>query len=151
MSASGGKRRFVLFTAKNKRVFAGRDQRGNDHTGKGDAMANKQLRCLVTVRIFGEDKCFGPGVADLLERVDRLHSLRKATMEMGMAYSKAWRIVKVAEENLGFPLLNSVTGGKGGGGAELTPDAKRFLLSYRKFEQSVRQYADEAFVEIMGG
>ncbi|HRX57500.1 MAG TPA: LysR family transcriptional regulator [Eubacteriales bacterium] len=114
-------------------------------------MANKQLRCLVTVRIFGEDKCFGPGVADLLERVDRLHSLRKATMEMGMAYSKAWRIVKVAEENLGFPLLNSVTGGKGGGGAELTPDAKRFLLSYRKFEQSVRQYADEAFVEIMGG
>ena len=95
-------------------------------------MPNKQLRCQVNVRIFGEEKCFGPGVADLLERVDRLHSLRKAT-------------------NLGFPLLVSVTGGKGGGGAELTEDAKRFLMAYRRFEESVRSYADEAFVEIMGG
>ena len=114
-------------------------------------MPNKQLRCQVSVRIFGEEKCFGPGVADLLERVDRLHSLRKATIEMDMAYSKAWKIVKTAEENLGFPLLVSVTGGKGGGGAELTPEARRFLASYRKFEAAVRDYADEAFVEIMGG
>ena len=114
-------------------------------------MPNKQLRCQVSVRIFGEEKCFGPGVADLLERVDRLKSLRKATIEMDMAYSKAWRIVKTAETNLGFPLLKSVTGGKGGGGAELTEEAKKFLSAYRRLEQSVRQFADEAFVEIMGG
>lgn len=114
-------------------------------------MTNKELRCLTTVRIFGDDKCFGPGIAELLERVDRLHSLRKATIEMNMAYSKAWRIVKTAEENLGFKLLKSVTGGKGGGGAELTDDALRFLSSYRRLENAVREYADEAFVEIMGG
>ena len=114
-------------------------------------MPNKQLRCQVSVRIFGEEKCFGPGVADLLERVERLHSLRKATIEMDMAYSKAWKIVKTAEENLGFSLLVSVTGGKGGGGADLTPDAKNFLAAYRRFEQAVRDYADEEFVEILGG
>ena len=114
-------------------------------------MPNKQLRCQVSVRIFGEEKCFGPGVADLLERVDRLKSLRKATIEMDMAYSKAWKIVKVAEANLGFELLKSVTGGKGGGGAELTEEAKKFLSAYRRLEQSVRQFADEEFVEIMGG
>lgn len=114
-------------------------------------MPNKQLRCQISVRIFGEEKCFGPGVADLLERVDRLKSLRKATIEMDMAYSKAWKIVKIAEANLGFELLKSVTGGKGGGGAELTEDAKRFLAAYRRFEESVRSYADEAFVEMLGG
>ncbi|MPM34494.1 hypothetical protein SDC9_81077 [bioreactor metagenome] len=114
-------------------------------------MPNKQLRCQISVRIFGEEKCFGPGVADLLERVDRLKSLRKATIEMDMAYSKAWKIVKIAEANLGFQLLESVTGGKDGGGAELTEDAKRFLVAYRRFEESVRSYADEAFVEMMGG
>lgn len=114
-------------------------------------MQNKQLRCQVSVRIFGKQKFFGPGVAELLERVDRLHSLRKATIEMDMAYSKAWKIIKIAEENLGFPLLISVTGGKGGGGAELTEDAKYFLTAFRRFEESVRSYADEAFVEIMGG
>ena len=111
----------------------------------------RELRCMVSVRIYGEEKCFGPGVADLLERVERLHSLRKATIEMNMAYSKAWRIIKVAEQNLGFSLLKSVTGGKGGGGAELTGAARRFLASYRRFEGAVRQYADEAFVEIIGG
>jgi len=114
-------------------------------------MPNKELRCQTSVRIYGEEKCFGPGVAELLERVDQLRSLRKATIEMDMAYSKAWRIVKTAETNLGFPLLKSVTGGKGGGGAELTEDAKKFLFAYRRLEQSVRQFADEAFIEIMGG
>ena len=114
-------------------------------------MPNKELRCQTSVRIYGEEKCFGPGVAELLERVDQLHSLRKATIEMDMAYSKAWKIVKVAETNLGFQLLKSVTGGKGGGGAELTPDGKSFLAAYRRFEEAVRSYADEAFVEIMGG
>ncbi len=114
-------------------------------------MSGKELRCIVTVRIFGEEKCFGPGMADLLERVDRLKSLRKATIEMNMAYSKAWRIVKTAERNLGFKLLRSSTGGRGGGGAVLTDEAKRFLLAYRRFEGAVRQYADEAFIEIIGG
>lgn len=113
-------------------------------------MSEKQLRCNVVVRIYGEDKCFGPGIATLLERVDALKSLRKATIEMGMAYSKAWKILKTAEENLGFPLLATVTGGKGGGGAELTEQARRFLTSYRGFEEAVRGYAEEAFIEYMG-
>ena len=106
--------------------------------GRVLTMAEKQLRYTITIRIYGEEKCFGPGVAELLEKVDEMKSLRKATMDMGMAYSKAWRVIKVAEENLGFPLLSSVTGGRGGGGAELTPDAKRFLRSFRQFEEAVR-------------
>ena len=110
-------------------------------------MPNKQLRCQVSVRIFGEEKCFGPGVADLLERVDRLKSLRKATIEMEMAYSKAWRIIKTAEENLGFPLLSSVTGGKGGGGAALTPEGARLLRAYDTFCSRLHDAADELFQE----
>ena len=113
-------------------------------------MPNQPLRSSVTVRIYGEEKCFGPGVAELLERVEEAKSLRQATLEMNMAYSKAWKILKTAEENLGFPLLHSVTGGKGGGGAVLTDEARRFLRSYRRFESAVRDYADEAFLEIMG-
>ena len=113
-------------------------------------MPGNQLHYSVTIRIFGTEKCFGPGVAELLERVDEMHSLRKATLSMNMAYSKAWKMIKIAEDNLGFPLLTSVTGGKGGGGAELTEDARRFLASFRRFEDAVRGYADEAFLEILG-
>ena len=39
---------------------------------------------------------FGPGVAELLERVREHRSLRAAAASMEMAYSKAWRIVNEA-------------------------------------------------------
>ena len=77
----------------------------------------------LTVRIFTDRKCFGPGVAELLRRVRELHSLRAAAMSMGMAYSKAWTVVRNAEDGLGFHLLTSTAGGKHGGGAELTDEA----------------------------
>ncbi|MBR4905840.1 MAG: LysR family transcriptional regulator [Clostridia bacterium] len=112
-------------------------------------MTNK-LRYTLSLRVFGEEKIFGPGIAELLERVDETHSLRRATMDMGMAYSKAWRIVKTAENALGFPLLESAVGGKGGGGAKLTERGRRFLTAYRKFESVVHAYADEAFEELFG-
>ena len=44
---------------------------------------------------------FGPGVAELLERVREHRSLRAAAASMEMAYSKAWRIIHEAEEGFG--------------------------------------------------
>jgi len=54
---------------------------------------------------------FGPGVAELLERVREHRSLRAAAASMEMAYSKAWRIIHEAEEGFGFRLLDSTIGG----------------------------------------
>lgn len=48
----------------------------------------------LTVRLFCGEKCFGPGMAQLLRKVQELHSLRAAAMSMNMAYSKAWTITK---------------------------------------------------------
>ena len=47
----------------------------------------------------------GLGVVELCERVERLGSLNKAAADMGMAYSKAWRIIKQAEEGLDVVLF----------------------------------------------
>ena len=101
----------------------------------------KKLHYNLTVRLYAKEKCFGPGVAQLLHRVQRLHSLRAAAMDMDMAYSKAWKIVRQAETQLGFPLLHSVTGGKGGGGAELTDEALNMLLAYDRFCEDLDQHA----------
>ena len=109
-----------------------------------------KLRYTITLRLYGEEKIFGPGIAELLERVDELHSLRKATIAMGMAYSKAWSIIKAAERSLSFPLLITSTGGRGGGGAELSEPGRRFLQAYRSFEQTVHDYADEVFEDLFG-
>ena len=109
-----------------------------------------KLRYSLTIRLYGEDKIFGPGIAELLEKVDQYHSLRQATMAMNMAYSKAWSIIRNAEEFLSFPLIISKTGGKGGGGAELSEQGRRFLEAYRSFEKTVHDYADEVFEDVFG-
>ena len=60
-------------------------------------------------------KFFGEGPCRLLRCVEKTGSLRAAAMEMEMAYSKASKILKQAEENLGFLLTTRSTGGKDGG------------------------------------
>lgn len=42
------------------------------------------------------ERVFGPGVAELLKRVQEHHSLRAAAFSMEMAYSKAWQIIRTA-------------------------------------------------------
>ena len=58
------------------------------------------LHANLTVRIFTDRKCFGPGVAELLRRVRELHSLRAAAMSMNMAYSKAWTVLSLWKTEL---------------------------------------------------
>lgn len=110
----------------------------------------QKLHPVLSVRLFTDEKCFGPGVAALLTLVKTCHSLRAAAMEMGMAYSKAWTILKNAEEQLGFKLLLSTTGGKHGGGAALTPEGQALLSAYDQFCAELREYGDKLFAEKFG-
>lgn len=106
-----------------------------------------QLHPSVIVRLYCQDKCFGPGVAQLLRHIQQTHSLRGAAMAMGMAYSKAWTIMRRSEQELGFPLLIYSTGGKHGGGAVLTPEGEGLLLAYERYVQKVDAAAQTYFRE----
>lgn len=113
-------------------------------------MENKERGFELMLHLSAGTESFGPGTIELLERVDREHSLRKATASMNMAYSKAWKVLKNAESTLGFDLINATTGGKGGGGAELTEEARRLVADYRRFEADVNAFAKEDFIRIFG-
>ena len=104
-----------------------------------------KLHPQLTIRIVADQKCFGPGIAALLHRVQELHSLRAAAVDMEMAYSKAWTIIRNSEKALGYSLLASTTGGKNGGGAELTPEGAELLRKYDIFCEELRQYGDTLF------
>ena len=82
------------------------------------------------IRFFGEGPCH------LLRTVEQTGSLRAAAMEMEMAYSKASKLLKQAEANLGFPLTTRSTGGKDGGGSVLTPEGKRWLRQYEAYRDA---------------
>lgn len=76
---------------------------------------------------------FGHGCALLLEGVQREHSLNRAAKALGMAYSKAWRLVREAEAQLGTTLLDR----DGARGSSLTPDGVRALDAYRTLQAEV--------------
>ena len=111
----------------------------------------KKLHTVLTIRLFADEKCFGPGIAALLHHIEELHSLRAAAMKMDMAYSKAWTIVRNAEAQLGFKLLNSPTGGRHGGGASLTDEARELLAAYDGYCRELREAADRLYEKYFSG
>jgi len=93
----------------------------------------------VTKITFTDDngiKFFGEGPCRLLRCVEKTGSLRAAAMEMEMAYSKASKLLKQAESNLGFPLTTRNAGGKDGGGSRLTPEGKQWLRQYEAYRDA---------------
>lgn len=84
----------------------------------------------MSVRIYqDENKVFGPGIAQLLHRVRELRSLRAAASSMNMAYSKAWTVLRTAENALGYKLLYSSAGAKTAAGPYSPPREKSFWSS----------------------
>ena len=109
------------------------------------------MNLKMTLRLYVEvNKVFGPGVAQLLHRVQELHSLRAAALSMNMAYSKAWTMLRSAERELGFKLLHSSTGGKGGGGAVLTEEGAQLLARYDELCRRMQAYGRRQFEELFG-
>lgn len=62
----------------------------------------------------------GPGRADLLRAVAAHGSISAAARELGVTYRTAWRWIDRMNEVAGRPLVSTITGGQGGGGATLT-------------------------------
>ena len=111
-------------------------------------MEKMKLHPQLTIRIVADQKCFGPGIAALLHRVQELHSLRAAAADMAMAYSKAWTILHQAEQELGCKLLYSSVGGKHGGGATLTQEAELLLAAYEAYCERLNRSGETLFHEI---
>ena len=74
-----------------------------------------------------QEKFFGEGPCRLLHAVEETGSLRAASLSMGMAYTKALKLLKHAEQALGFSLTARTAGGRDGGGSVPTPEGKEWL------------------------
>jgi molybdate transport system regulatory protein len=81
----------------------------------------------------------GPGMAELLERIDKLGSIRKASISMGMSYRKAWTILGELEHNFGGPIVKTEIGGWRGGGAKLTELGHLLFKTFRDIEKNATQ------------
>lgn len=96
------------------------------------------MKAVTKITFLNDDgeKFFGEGPARLLRGIDKTGSLRAAAISMAMAYTKALKLMKQAEDALGFSLITRTTGGKDGGGSILTPEGKRWLSQYEAYRDA---------------
>lgn len=109
----------------------------------GEDNKKKNISYNLRLTITGEEKFFGPGIAKLLHLIDEYGSIRSAAMAMDMSYSKAWKILRRADKELGYPMLESKNGGDGGGKSSLTPEGRAFLNNYDNMERELAETADK--------
>lgn len=105
----------------------------------------EKIRPALRLTLEKEERFFGPGVARILELIEKKGSIQGACNEMGMSYSKSWKIIKRAEKELGFHLLSSHNGGNSGGKSELTEQGSLFLARYREMEKKLTEKMEELF------
>jgi molybdate transport system regulatory protein len=87
----------------------------------------------------------GGGKTSLLLAVDRLGSIQRAADEFGMSYRHAWGAIKKIEQRAGFKIVDTKLGGKGGGGAQLTPRGKEFVGKVDSFLKDLHTIVENRF------
>ncbi len=107
------------------------------------------MKPVTRIRLIDDNgqKFFGEGPARLLHGVEETGSLRAAAASMGMAYTKALKILKNAETALGFPLAVRAAGGKNGGGSRVTPQGKELLNRYESYRDACIQANRRLYLE----
>jgi molybdate transport system regulatory protein len=104
---------------------------------------------LVRFRIdFGEHSNLGPGKVALLEGIKAHGSLSEAARSMDISYRRAWSLVDSVNKSFKMPATINSTGGRGGGGAEVTTFGSLLIERYREVERKLNVIANEYLKEI---
>jgi len=82
---------------------------------------------------------FGAGLITLLRGVGETGSLNRAAKDMHMAYSKAWKLMNSAEEQLGIKLIER----DGARGSTLTDEAAQLVAVFDKVSSELNDFANE--------
>jgi molybdate transport system regulatory protein len=85
------------------------------------------------------DRPLGPGKIKILESIRDGGSISEAARGMGMSYRSAWLLVDSMNSQFKQPVVNTTTGGSGGGSATLTEFGAKVIRRYRTMERAARR------------
>lgn len=112
-----------------------------------DKHNQQMLHAELQLKLSKETGFFGPGIAQLLKLIESTGSISSACEMMHMSYSKGWKIINLAEQQLGYSILVRHAGGINGGNSELTEDGIIFLNKYLKFEEESKLAVQQLFYQ----
>ncbi len=83
----------------------------------------------------------GPGKMELLEAIRDAGSISGGARRMGMSYRRAWMLVETMNSCFVEPLVVTATGGRAGGGAQVTARGEEVLRIYAAMMSEVEAVA----------
>lgn len=105
----------------------------------GDRPNHYELRGRIWIE--GENGTFlGYGRVILLERIREYGSITMAAKSMEMSYRAAWDLVESMNRQAQTPLVETTTGGKGGGGTRLTEAGERAIEAFWKLYHRFKEF-----------
>ena len=105
---------------------------------------------MMKLQIYNTSPHFGKGIVSIMMLVRQGSSLRAACAQMGLSYSKAWRLLKSAEADLGIPLLDTQKGGTKRAGSTQKGSAGRHCHFDTLFNKTWRNIPDSSPTRIRG-
>jgi molybdate transport system regulatory protein len=106
---------------------------------------------MVKVRAWLEwngQSLLGKGRLALLEGIEKHGSISAAARDFGLSYRAAWNWITEMNTVAPRPLVEAVAGGKGGGGAALTPLGRRVLTAFHLLNERLMQFNDNINHEV---
>lgn len=90
----------------------------------------------------------------LLEQIAEQGSITRAAKAAGLSYKAAWDAIDELNNLSEQPLVSRSVGGKGGGGARLTPTGERLLALHQRMQalqaQLLQAAEDDADLQLLG-
>lgn len=106
------------------------------------------IRLSVKLQMANHRGFFGPGVAMLLREIESAGSVKRACANIGMSYSKGWKLINTMESEIDAEVIVRKSGGQTGGESFLTDRGRSFLAAYERLENLVDAYACSMFPKV---
>jgi len=84
----------------------------------------------------------------LLEAIEETGSISQGAKMMDIPYRRAWEKIQECEAQWGFKLIETQTGGLGGGGAQLTTDGKTIIAKYKALTAGIETLLQTRFAKL---
>ncbi len=89
----------------------------------------------------------GEGRVNLLKVIGQTGSLTKAAKILGISYKKAWSLIDGVNSSAAHPVVETIIGGKSGGGTTLTTYGELLVKTYEKINTRCWKFLDEQIAE----
>ena len=97
------------------------------------------LQGALWLNLAGE-KFGSPQHLALLAQIDVCGSISQAARDIRLSYKAAWDAIDHMNNLAGEPLVERLSGGKGGGGTRLTPRGRQLVANYQIIEREHQQF-----------